>query len=271
MGNSAGQGQGGGIWCWDNSSPSIADNIIAGNSAGFGGGINCNYNCSPSITNNIIAGNSAETQGGGIYCGDSSPDIINNTIFGNWATWGGGIYSGGDDSFPTVINTILWMDSPQEIYLHVGGSIAVTYSDVQGGWTGEGNIDADPVFVDAPNGDYHLLPDSPCIDAGDNTVVTSGTDLDGNPRIVNDVVDIGAFEACPIVMLAMRVVGLDIDGGLENSLLAKLDAAQKASDSVAINLLQAFINSVESQRGKQIPKSDADTLIAAAEAIIAML
>ncbi len=264
-------GQGGGIWCWDNSHPNIIGNIIIGNSSSYGGGINCNSNCSPIIKNNIIAGNSTDVQGGGIYCGISSPSIINNTITANSAQWGGGIYSGGSSSSPTIVNSILRNNSPQEVYLIRGGSITITYSCVQGGWPGAGNIDADPFFVDAPNGDYHLLLDSPCIDAGDNTAVTSGTDLDGNPRIVNDIVDMGAFEAGPIVVLGNTVIDLDLPKGIENSLLAKLDAAQKANDSVAINLLQAFIRTVEAQRGKQIPEADADTLIAAAEAIIAML
>ncbi len=73
---------------------------------------------------------------------------------------------------------------------------------------GDGNIDADPLFVDPDDGDLRLSPGSPCIDAGDNTAVPEEitTDLDGNPRFVDDpgtadtgygdppVVDMGAFE-----------------------------------------------------------------------------
>ena len=205
----------------------------------------------------------------------------NNTIIRNWAKWGGGIYSGGDDSFPTVLNTILWMDSPQEIYLHVGGSVAVTYSDVQGGWAGEGNIDADPLFADA---DGRLSPGSPCIDAGNNSTVTVTTDLDGNPRIVGIAVDMGAFEAQlpdPVQLLkelAQQVIDLNLQSGISNSLDAKLNAALKAIDHLndnnavaAINTLQAFIRAVEAQRGNKITEDDAVALIAAAQQIIDLL
>ena len=64
-------------------------------------------------------------------------------------------------------------------------------SDVQGGWTGagSGNIDADPMFLDPDNGDYQLLPGSPCIDAANNIAVPAGitTDLGGNSRFVDDL------------------------------------------------------------------------------------
>ena len=81
----------------------------------------------------------------------------------------------------------------------------VTYSDVQGGWPGDGNIDANPLFADAESGDLHLQAGSPCIDAGSNNAVpiVVATDLDANPRIVDgdadDVatVDMGAYELQP--------------------------------------------------------------------------
>jgi len=90
----------------------------------------------------------------------------------------------------------------------------VEYSAVQGGYPGEGNIDAEPRFVDPESGDFRLAEGSPCIDAADNTAVPEGieTDLDGNPRFVDDldtvdtgkpgrghdqIVDMGSYEFQP--------------------------------------------------------------------------
>jgi hypothetical protein len=80
------------------------------------------------------------------------------------------------------------------------------YCDIRGGWPGTGNIDVNPLFVDAGGTDnvagteddnLRLLPDSPCIDAGDNSAIPQSVviDLDGNPRIVNGTIDMGAYEA----------------------------------------------------------------------------
>ena len=174
---------GGGIECGD-SSPTITKNLITKNSAIYGAGIFCSISSAPVITNNLIAGNSAD-YGAGISCDNSFPVIINNTITKNFATSGGGIWS--LDSSPTVLNTILWGDKPEEIV----GSAIITYSDVQGGWPGEGNIDADPLFVDPDNDDYHLQPGSPCIDAGTPDGAPPD-DIEGNPR--DEFPDMGAYE-----------------------------------------------------------------------------
>ncbi|MBA7641265.1 hypothetical protein ES703_48941 [subsurface metagenome] len=163
----------------------------------YGGGM-YNYNGNPTLTNCVFSGNRAEEWGGGMYNSESSPTVTNCTFSGNSASeFGGGMIN--YESSPTVTNCILWGNtSPSGPQIHNDGtsSATVSYSDVQGGWLGAGNIDADPCFVDSAIGDYHLLPDSPCIDAGDNSAVPPSvvTDLDGNPRIINGTVDMGAYE-----------------------------------------------------------------------------
>jgi len=91
--------------------------------------------------------------------------ITNNTFCNNHGeNGGGGIRNSGSNL--TVRNTILWGDTPDEIKWNFG-ALTVTYSDIQGGWGGEGNIDAGPLFVDPDNGDHHLQAGSPCINTGD--------------------------------------------------------------------------------------------------------
>ena len=113
-------------------------------------------------------------------------------------------------SSPTVTNNILWGDSPSEIYNVSSSSPSVAYSDIQGGYTGTGNINADPLLADVANGDLHLQQGSPCIDAGDNSAPSlPATDFEGDDRKIDDpkvadtgngtspIVDMGADEYAP--------------------------------------------------------------------------
>jgi len=153
---------GGGIYCMQ-SSPSLENVTISGNSTSvWGGGIAC-HESSPSLENVIIIDNFAGLSGGGIHCQYSSnPSLKNVTMSGNSANYaGGGIYC-MNNSNPCLENSILWNDLPNEI----SGSAFITYSDIQGGWTGIGNIDEDPLFMGAGGYPFSLLEDSPCIDDG---------------------------------------------------------------------------------------------------------
>jgi len=198
-GNSASSG--GGIWCWINSSPTLTNMKITGNFASDnGGGFFCSYNSSPTLTNVTITGNSAWL-GGGISCSyNSSLTLTNVTITGNSASYGGGIYC--SFSSLSLVNCILWNDSSAEIYLE-DSSIDVVYSDIQGGWEGEGNIDEDPLFSNQQNTPFYLQDTSPCIGAGIDEIEINGTwyyapefDLEGNPRPnpAGSMPDMGAYE-----------------------------------------------------------------------------
>jgi predicted outer membrane repeat protein len=205
---------GGGIVCGGFSSPTISNCIISDNLVMyFAGGVMCSNNSSPTIISCVISGNSA-SRGGGIYCLDnSSPSILNCTISDNSAEYGGGIYC-EEYCSPIVTNTVLWGDSASvgpEISLHsiyTPSSLTVSFSDVEGGegaayvdsgctliWN-EGNIGADPLFIDPDNDDYHLQFGSPCINAGDPEYIPEKdeTDIDGDPRVMRGRIDIGADE-----------------------------------------------------------------------------
>ncbi len=145
------------------------------------------------LFNCVFAANVADNGGG--FSG--SAEIHNCTFTQNEANLGAAI-----DGDAVVSNTVAWNNTGDSI----NGAV-VTYSDIQGGWAGEGNIDADPLFVDPDNGDYRLSPGSPCIDAGDNTTVVCALfDLDGNERFADDprtrdtgfgrppITDMGAYE-----------------------------------------------------------------------------
>jgi hypothetical protein len=179
------------------SRPTLINCTFSNNSAGWGGGaINNVSESSPTLTNCMFSGNSAGWCGGGIDNMSSSPTLTNCTFIGNLAGWAGGAMNNGAGSSPRLTNCIIWGNTPQEITTDGGGATVISYSDVRGGWPGTGNINANPLFVDPAIGDYHLLPYSPCIDAGYNPAVPPSvvTDLDGNPRITAGTVDMGAYE-----------------------------------------------------------------------------
>jgi parallel beta-helix repeat protein len=200
-GNSASAYAGGGMYN-NTSSPTVTNCTFSGNSAGQQGGGMSNSSSSPTVTNCTFSGNSA-AGGGGVYNYSSSPTVTNCTFFGNSAAgYGGGMFN-WQSSFPTVTNCILWGDSSPEIYSEAGLSPSVSYSDIQGGYPGTGNINADPRFVD-PDGpddvvgtqddDLHLTELSPCIDMGTSSGAPD-TDLEGNMRPQGDGYDMGAYES----------------------------------------------------------------------------
>lgn len=202
-------GAGGGIY--NGSSDPTVDKcrFIENTAFGPGGGMG-NVDARPIVSNCIFNSNSAKSGGGIFNRWKSHSLVINCTFSGNWTDYdrGGGMFN--DWSDPMVTNCILWSNGMIQFYNYDDSNPVITYSDIQGGWEGEGNIDADPLFTDPNNGDFHLSPGSLCIDAGDNSVVTELTDLDGNPRIIdgdNDglaIVDMGTYEFIPSIQASMN-------------------------------------------------------------------
>ena len=205
-GNSAESFNGGGMYNFQ-SSPTVTNCKFSGNTADFGGGMLNDNSSSPMVTNSTFSGNAAGIDGGGMFNFLSDTTVTNCTFSGNTAGGsGGGMWNHGGS--PTVTNCVLWNDIPNEITEVFGEVTTVRYSNVQGGWPGVGNIDADPLFVIPPNVDFRLSSGSPSIDAGHNWAIAAitDTDLNGNPRFADDpatadtgcgvpvVVDMGAYE-----------------------------------------------------------------------------
>jgi len=147
------------------------------------------------MTNNTVADNTAVNDGGGICAFEGSePYLTHNTVIGNSAMRGGGVCC-LDTSYATIANTIVWNNAaPTDPAIYAeNNDTVVHHSDVEGGWPGTGNFDADPLVVDPSCGDYHLTWDSPCIDAGDTASVILNNDFEDDPRDSGPV-DIGADE-----------------------------------------------------------------------------
>ena len=140
-----------------------------------------------SATNCTFSGNSADGYGGGVT--NSGPAVLTGcTLTGNSATaQGGGLFNNGA---LTLTDDIVYGNTGGEVQ-YDGGAAAVAYCDVQGGFTGTGNINADPLFVNAATGDLHLQTGSPCLGAGTSTGAPAN-DKDGYPR--PNPPSIGAYE-----------------------------------------------------------------------------
>ncbi|MDY6989846.1 MAG: right-handed parallel beta-helix repeat-containing protein [Thermodesulfobacteriota bacterium] len=201
---------GGGVYCAPYSSPFITNNTISKNHASRFGGAIASYRASPNIGNNQIVGNKASNAGGGIFCYKGSPRITNNCIWQNEAKSGGGIscdrsdctiinntvtmnagiHGGGvffDGGSVRIINAILWNNKDDLYSAWFSPASRPDHSDIGGGdFRGlNGNISADPLFMDPENGDFRLRTNSPCIDVGNQDPIYN--DPDGSKN------DMGAY------------------------------------------------------------------------------
>ena len=323
IGNSAGAG--GGIWSGSSGS-SIVNCAFMGNHAwGYGGGAIDNALSNVKIVNCTLTGNSAAYGGGAIFNWASSPLIASSSFSRNSAgTMGGAIYNTvgkGALTNPTLVNNILWGNiaptgagTANDEY----SSETLTYTDSQdlpnSTPDANGNFAADPKFVRNPAlvfnldgslnvsgsdfGDLRLQAGSPCIDVGNNAVITAPPfpensagliiDLAGNPRIVGAAVDLGAYEFQSVALLAQMQVQVLIqdvqqivNGGAVlpangKPLYAKLDAAigyLQANDTAdAALVLQALINQVNALVSTgSLTAAQGQLLVSQAQATITLL
>jgi len=179
-------------------------------SNGNGGGI-CIVNTTTgtiTLTNCTVSGNTATFDGGGVYgdgggvysennhgTGTDTITLTNCTVSGNNTQNGGGVYNENENNYNTITltNDIIYGDTGGEV-ANVNGSpsnATASSCDILGGYPGTNNIDADPLFVNAAHGDFHLQAGSPCLGAGTSTG-SPATDKDGNPRANPPC--IGAYE-----------------------------------------------------------------------------
>lgn len=175
----------------------LRDIMVADNQAGnFGGGIFI-INSRPVLERIDIHQNSANMNGGlavnySSLAGKHLTVADNSAVGGNPVT--GGVLSVNSTVY--LINSILWGNIPNQTGLMLDGTIDAFYSNIQGGFQGEGNIDSDPLFVNTEENDYRLSSNSPCIDAGTayyqhdgvELINLSPTDYTGNAP------DMGAYD-----------------------------------------------------------------------------
>jgi hypothetical protein len=217
-------GDGGGVSLFAAGSPvvsgnTIVDNASGGGAGGWGGGIVL-FNASDAlITNNVIARNDAFAGGGITWLvpfGQRGPNVVNNTIALNTALQGTAVFADGFDAETSLRNNVLVgagesavvvcgdlndLNPPMMRYndvFHVDGGPA--YGGFCSDQTGlNGNVSVDPLFVDAPTGDFHLRPESPVVDAGEDDDAPP-IDIDGDQRPADGNgdgvprVDVGADE-----------------------------------------------------------------------------
>jgi hypothetical protein len=233
---------GGGVYCHATSGLAVDQCLIVGNGALYQGGGACNFgNGKLVLSNTVLSGNRAAEpdwgRGGGLYGSLTKTFVYNCTFAGNRAASGSaistGLYGSARDTELHLYNCILWGEGDL-IGDDDASVIDITYSDVLGGWTGPGNIDADPCFAQAghwdsrgtmgDNGDdiweqgnYRVRWNSPCVDAGNLDVVPDarGVDLGGQPRVSGATVDMGAYELRndpPIANAGPDAMGFTLDG-----------------------------------------------------------
>jgi len=235
--------QGAGVYCWQ-SSAKLANCDISFNSAPGhieGGGIYCGGSSTRVELERCIISNNTAEAGGGIFVSSlayvrvTNCTVTNNMLSELQMTFlnGGGIHSAGSDI--VIRNSIVWYNDGAAIsLLDSTQSSPVLYSNIEGGYPGQSNIDTPPLFASAVLGDYHLKSflgryephnnewvmdnnHSPCIDAGDPKDPI-GPELRPNGKRINIGAYGGTSEASksvgPLIFHVDGTDGNDFNDGL---------------------------------------------------------
>ncbi len=196
-------GRGAGIYCWRSSAWLANCNISYNNAQGDieGGGVYCGGSYGNLALERCIISNNTAGAGGGIFAGSADLSvtnctIANNELSGTIISAGGGIHS--ENSYVVLSNSIVWYNDSTAVWNDSASGISVLYSNIEGGFSGQDNLDEDPLFASAGSGDYHLRSElgrydegdwvkdddhSPCIDAGDPQDSVGSEPFPNNKRI----------------------------------------------------------------------------------------
>jgi parallel beta-helix repeat protein len=227
---------GGGLWC-ESSSAVVSNCVLVSNSASYSGG----GASSGTLNNCTVSGNYAGYRGGGTYAstlnqcrlignsagisaGGAREGFLNNClIVSNSAQFTGGAEwatlnhctvtansgsSVGGLSICNTTNCIVYYNSGSEPNYQSGTFGTLDHcctTPMPASNLGVGNFTNPPVFLNQAAGDYHLMCSSACVNTGNDDSVTSAVDLDGNPRVGDGIVDVGAYEFLLTAPLALSI------------------------------------------------------------------
>jgi hypothetical protein len=257
------------------STPTIDGCIFSNNSTGWnGGGMKNGESSAPTVINCVFVGNEVVGRdfgegiesggGGGMKNGqNSTPLVINCTFYANSVTYasncgnndganGGGVKN-GQYTQAVYTNCIIWGNTPNNVLdstydtPEVNADTTITYSNVGGGYPGVGNINADPLFVNAPT-DVSLQQGSPCIDAGTDMSPDVVDDILGVARPQGGAYDMGAYEFAiaasnwsPISIMPLARTQLALVTGEWNALSEQLPEEPSDEMTELIERIQAHM------------------------------